>query len=332
MTRRARVIAELRLVCLGVALSLLGASLCLAQPEADDRERATRLFGEGREALIAGEPEGALRAFRTSYELLPSPNTRLMVARTLVRLGRLLEAREAYARAEREARERVADEPRYLDTSVAARGEGAELEARLVALRIRLRGAGPDARVTVGDRVIDWTGLDHPVFAMPGRVEVAVREPDGRGDVWQEDVAAGSVRDVPLTVPSAVEPEAPDPSASSAPSQPDETPTAAPSRSPFALAGWSLLAGGLAAMAAFGVIYALDDHYYHQLTDYCSRVRCTSADVSDGRTFQALSNVLFYSSIALLAASVAFLVVAYIDVGSLEVAVGPTHVGIRASF
>jgi hypothetical protein len=70
----------------------------LAEPSTEARELARGLADEGANAYAAGDYERALTLFQEAYRLVPAPTVALFEARTLVKLGRLREARVAYSR------------------------------------------------------------------------------------------------------------------------------------------------------------------------------------------------------------------------------------------
>jgi hypothetical protein len=82
----------------------------------------------------------ALVEMRASYAAVPSPNSRLYVARCLRRIGEVADALDEYAMVILEAAERLAAEPRYEATLEAAATER-------VALRDRIATTAPEPRV-----------------------------------------------------------------------------------------------------------------------------------------------------------------------------------------
>src|SRR5687768_16557217 len=86
--------------------ALVAALLCLpvarraeGQPEVDSHTRtaARTLAAEGTEAFMRKDYPQALDLFRRAGSLVPAPTIALMEARTLVELGRWVEAIDAYA-------------------------------------------------------------------------------------------------------------------------------------------------------------------------------------------------------------------------------------------
>lgn len=307
---------------------LFDASSVEAQPSAAIGE-----FDRGRQLITQERYEEALAAFRRSHELFPSPNSLLMAGRALRALGRLAEARHALRAAEREAAVRQTSEPRYQEAEAAAREEGAELDAQIARARIRLDGADEgELEIRVGDRALEPGATDDILYLDPGLVRITgVRE----GEVVAEaelEARAGVDHDVVLVVAAPVvaavaEVEQEPPSGELAPpAQPlvDEQ----TERSVLAPLGWTALALGLASAGLFGGLYATTDAHYH---DRCA-MGCSEAGASEGRTLEALTNTFFVSALVLVPLGVASLVIAQLEAGSVEVALGPTSAWLRGTF
>src|SRR5215216_121208 len=81
------------------AFSLVLAAACahstVAWAEsAEDRESARQFLDRGDEQVEKGELEGALASYQAAHELMHVPTTGLEVARLLVKLGKMVEARD----------------------------------------------------------------------------------------------------------------------------------------------------------------------------------------------------------------------------------------------
>jgi hypothetical protein len=118
-------------VALGCGLGAGTIGRAGAEPSANvERESARALADEGANAYAVHDDLRALALFQRAYALVPAPTIALFEARTLVRLGRLLEARAAYVRVLDS--EQTEDAPAPFRAAVeAARGELAQLEAHL---------------------------------------------------------------------------------------------------------------------------------------------------------------------------------------------------------
>ena len=94
--------------------------------------KAKKLFAQGSALYLAGQYGQALELLTNSYNLVPSPNSELVIARCLRDLGRLVEAQASFASAEQEARRRAGQgAPKYAQTADSAAVEGAAVRSSL---------------------------------------------------------------------------------------------------------------------------------------------------------------------------------------------------------
>ena len=156
----------------------------LAAPAHADRSESTaaalRSFDAGRAAFDAGRYDQALAQFETSDELLPSPNSRLYIARCLRKLNKLGSAYTHFQLAAKQAQDRIVttNERRYAATRDAALAEGAEIEAEVPRLTIAVAPAAPEGIVvTKNGAVVPRETWGMPVETDPGDVLVEARAP-----------------------------------------------------------------------------------------------------------------------------------------------------------
>jgi hypothetical protein len=140
-----------------VVASLLAAGPALAgEPSAADRETARSLMQEGEKASARKDHAAALEAFQGAHAIMGVPSTGMEVARTLVALGRLRQARKLAL--EVAALPAKPGEPAAF---ARARSEAAELakslEARVAKLEVAVDGAPAGSRVKL---VIDGEQVD----------------------------------------------------------------------------------------------------------------------------------------------------------------------------
>jgi hypothetical protein len=130
-------------VALGAA-ALMSAGTARADGTTD--ALALKQFDEGRAAYEKGDFANALKAFQQSLQNLPSPNTRLYIARCQKGLGKIASASTSYQLAAREAADRlsVTGEKRYSATRDAAQAEAAEIDKSVPHLTIVLPADAPD--------------------------------------------------------------------------------------------------------------------------------------------------------------------------------------------
>ena len=136
----------MRGVSLGLVLaSLLVAPAAVAQAVDDNtRNTARSLAGEGKEAFDAKNYARAVDLFHRAFALVPAPTIALYEAQALVKLGRLVEAEEAYMRAVRTKLDAHASEQFRVAVQDAERELG-ELQPRIPKATIVVTGPGAAA-------------------------------------------------------------------------------------------------------------------------------------------------------------------------------------------
>jgi len=301
-----------------------GASVESAMAEqsaaASDRYRA------GTEAFQAQRYDEALARFRESYALVASPNSHLMVARALSKLGKNAEAYTELAATIREAESAAQKSDKYRKTLESARAEQSELGSRVGVVVVTVQ-----ADVTVGGRPLPAGALGGTVIVDPGKTEVVLRLPNGAEERRQIDVLPGKETRVDMATPARV---------SAAPAAPG----AAPARTgidPLALAA---VAGGVGVLgfATFAVFGVLDQGEFSDLQRRCPGNVCPASaapDAETGRTYQTLANVGLGVGIVGAASGLVLLLTgtsrpATRALGGTrtEVAVGPGTMAIRGRF
>ena len=72
-----------------------GQSEPAAANPASAKQQALQAYAEGKRAFGEGHFEEALSSFRSSYAALASPNSHLMIGKSLAEMGRLVDAYES---------------------------------------------------------------------------------------------------------------------------------------------------------------------------------------------------------------------------------------------
>ena len=324
--------------------SMLVLALCLvagsaaAQPTTADAEKAAKLYGEGRKLLEQGKFEEALSKIEPSLQLFDSPNTELLKAHALRQLGRRIDAMVSYAHVMSAAGERMrAGEKRFQATLEEAGRWSAVLRAELSEVRIVVRNAPADAKVSLGSRAVDVKAqgdeLRVQTFAEPGTVELAVRASDGRVATKPATLSPGGTADlavdfadakVPVTEP-VVEPPPPPPPSSGAGIPVPPLPS-------FVAAGVGVL--GFGAFAVFGAMSASKASDLDVCSPRCSEARRSDAD--EGRRDQTIANV----GLVVGAAGLATAGVLWIVLGKSKeepatasgISLGPGNLSVRGKF
>jgi tetratricopeptide (TPR) repeat protein len=159
-------------------LSLTQASPARAQAtpstESTHLDVARSIAVSGREAFNAGDYDTALAMFRKAYELYPAPTVVLYQARTLEKMGLLIEASDTYSRTTRISVPNNAP-AQFAEAIAAAREEGEALLKRIPTLTVELQGVRPDdprMSVMLDSRPLDKAQLSHPQRLNPGTYRV----------------------------------------------------------------------------------------------------------------------------------------------------------------
>jgi len=254
-------------------------------PATDAREAASAAYKEGRQAFEAGEFNRALEAFRQSYGLVQSPNSHLMIAKSLHELGEHVEAYKEMVAAEQEADQAAAENDAYIDTLNAAREVLSELRSAVGLVRLTVVGGHADlpegSTITIGGQDVPRQAWDAPFVAAPGSIAIVLRTPNGTTE-QTVSVSAGDDLAIPLERPAAAAP----------PPDPDEG------------GEWfeenrmlmAYIAGGVGAagLITFGIFGGMTLSTYGDLDDTCPDGNCpvgSQEDIDAGQTYQTVANV-----------------------------------------
>ena len=280
--------------------SLAAATTPVEEASEADEAAAREAYIEAKKHYDALEREAALSGFQRSYAVVASPNSQLMIARVLDRLGRHVHAFEAMRATMREAERVSALSPelakKYKKTLDTATALTAELRHKVGLVSIVLVGAAnrEGAQVTLNGNAVD--SVDEPVIVFPGRVVIAVQNRFGRGEVSAEVAGGRDVR-VEIEVPG------PAPLPPPLPLQTSDDGVRATTVLAFGSAGI-----GVAGFAVFAVFGALTIDAFDTLEQSCPLSRCPATsqpDLEDGQTYQAVANVGLVVGVAGAIASVA---------------------------
>lgn len=138
----------------------------------------------GREAFNAGDYETAVTLFRRAYALYPAPTVVLYEARSLEKLGQLVEAGEAYTRTTQ-----IPVHPgapaQFAEAVTAARQEGRVLQGRIPTLTLKLEGViaeDADLRVSINGQAVTAAELGQARRLNPGKYRVVGSLGNGQTD------------------------------------------------------------------------------------------------------------------------------------------------------
>lgn len=259
-----------------------GASLESATPA--QKKTAGEHFMAGMKAFDANKYDEALQAFRDSYRSVASPNSHLMIARTLVKLGRLGEAYEEYEKTQKEAEEDAKVDKKYAKAGKSAADERDALRSKIALLSVQVTGAGGGDQLTVGGRQIDQADWSKPVPVDPGNVDVVLESASGKTTRKQVTATAGGTPTVQIA------PAAPAAATAKSETKADVSTSGIDKRTLAYIAGGV----GAAGLVTFGVFGILNNSKYGDLKDACPDNSCPPGKKSEadtGRTYQTVANV-----------------------------------------
>jgi hypothetical protein len=297
---------------------------------AEEKVSASDAFERGMQAYKETRFGDALEAFEASYGIVASPNSLLMIGKTLMALKKRPEAHDVLRRAAEEAKEAAKSDRKYGDTAAAAEEDIRALGDTIGFVNlVGTRKVAPEgAELRVGGRTIDPSHWDEPVAANPGLVRVELTGVQTR----EVEVTAGreSTVDFEKSVAQLKAEE--------------EARLAAEAE---ANAGADLLAGGIitlgigvAGMAVFGAFGGLALTKKSELDDACVEMRCPqdlSNAAEEGKAFQLTANIALGIGVAGLVAGTGLIVWHFVDDGDggveeARVSLGPGSLSLSGRF
>jgi hypothetical protein len=113
--------------------------------------------------------------FRDSYNIVASPNSRLMLGRALAKLHQPLEAYNEFEATVTLATELASKQSKYQKTADAARKELDDIKVELAFITVI-----PGTEVSIGGRKLSDGDWGKPLAVMPGKVSIEIAAQDGR--------------------------------------------------------------------------------------------------------------------------------------------------------
>jgi len=157
----------------GLCVGLLWVGTSWAEPSAADRATARSLAGEGYQALQNKDYATATDRFSRADALVHAPTLMIDWARSLVGLGKLVEAQERYEQIVREGVDAKA--PKSWHRALADAGtELAQLKPRLAWITISVSG-NEDAHVTIDGAPVPPAAIGVRRAVNPGALQVRVQ-------------------------------------------------------------------------------------------------------------------------------------------------------------
>ncbi len=335
-----------------VFAGIVGAPAAAEAEIADPAARAVarQLGYAGVQAYQEGDFATAYDKFEKAYDVLQVPTLGLWSARSMVKVGKLVEASERYREVQRlSAVDGDIEVQRRAQADAAA--ELRALLPRIPMLTIALENAEPsEIALFVDERAFAASLVGEPLPINPGRHVIDARRGEER--VTAEVVLEAGERERTVLVFAAKAAAVPPPAPPGAP-RPQPAPSTPPpdarilepvppsiERGPSMgrTLGWVGLGLGGAALAASGVSagFALDAKRDLDGSAQCVKGRCGPAEadrVSDYRTLRTVSTVSFYAGSALaLGGAVLLLTAPTTEEPGVALTVGPGSACVRGRF
>ncbi|HEX7602188.1 MAG TPA: hypothetical protein VF316_11305 [Polyangiaceae bacterium] len=226
----------------------------LAQSEDDKRAGARATATEGARAMDEGRWADAASLFARAESLVHAPPHLLYYARASVKLGKLVQANEAYLKILRETLPPKAPKA-FVDAQAAAEAEQPSVEQRVPHLTIVVEGnAAKDAHVTLNGTEVAQPLLGIPAPFDPGDLVFEAVAPGWRSEQVKISLKEGARETVKLTLSIADAAAAPPPVLDTTPKVVATAP-----KTGLRAAGWISVGIGVVAMAA-GTYFVIDNH------------------------------------------------------------------------
>lgn len=269
-----------------------------ARAQSDDSDPVTRtaardLALQGSEAFDRGEFSAALDLFQRAGALVRAPTISLMQARSLVQLGRWVEALDTYEAAQHLPGIDPAN-PAFSAAIASAADESRALKGRIPRLKIDIEGGAPaDAEVLLDGRKLPTALVGVEIPCDPGEHEVEVRAPN-HAPLTKTVALTEGTREL-VSVPLAVPAPAPVARVEAAPTPPfpPPAPEAPPEDDQLRTMSWVGLIGGGASMGVGLVTSILALNKRSELESVCLP-GCPPAyrdDIGQFRTYRNVSYV-----------------------------------------
>jgi hypothetical protein len=169
------------------------------EPSLSEKETARELFRDGDEKFRAGDYEGALKSFVAADDLMRLPTTGIERGRTLLKLGKLLEASEVLQRVTR-----IPRAPDEIDVQQQARDEAQrlidEVRDRIPSMQVVIIGVPEQTAVmmTVDGVEVPKSAQGFPQKVNPGKHVIRVTAPGFKPHERTVDLTDASTKQIEI--------------------------------------------------------------------------------------------------------------------------------------
>jgi hypothetical protein len=252
---------------------------------------ATDYYERGVTAFDSGNASEALEQFTRSNDIVSSPNSRMMMGRALIKLGRLSEAYEELLESIKLSGGPSTPLKKYRQTAETAQRELSELNEKLAFVTTTV-----GAKVRIQGQAISISRTGEPIPVMPGIVVVEVTFDDGKPAIQQLNLKPGEHSEIELKPPAqtaSVASQAVMPTAPPVKSNENGTPGVSPRTLGYVVGMVGIV--GLGAFVGFGLVGASS---VGNPKDGCMAQLCTETALNHQGT-KSLFQGIGYSGLAI---------------------------------
>jgi len=168
-----------RAACFALATLVLASPALAAGPTPTDREAARSLAKRGFDLFESKDYTSAIESFEKAESRIHAPPHWLYIARAQAKLGKLLAAKETYARILAEKLPGDAPPP-FKEAQASAKSELAEVDVLIPSIELTLTGAGATtAAILLDEKPFPASAIGHGYPADPGLHTFVVTIPGG---------------------------------------------------------------------------------------------------------------------------------------------------------
>lgn len=322
------------------SLSLLATSARAQEPDDATKNAARELATQAGDAFRNGDYDKAQDLYRRAYALIPAPSLSVREGRALEKLGRLVEAAEAYVRT---VRTPLGDKPpqAFKDAVKEASDALAKLRPRIPKLTVMVKGKDSSLEVTVDGKPLPraLVGVGAPVN--PGSHDVAASTADGRSAKGKVTLEEGGKKTLELDL-------GPAPAGAAAPPPPGVKPVhvtagkddvKADAGASSSQRTWAYVAlGAGAAGVGVGIATGLMATARHSSAeDACPDGKCPAGssamdDVDAFRTLRTVSTIGYVVGAVGVGAGVTLWLTSPKEEVAIGPTIGPLSAGVRGRF
>jgi len=302
----------------------------IASATVDQKTKAQAAYMDANAKYEAGNMEAALAGFRASFDFVKSPNTSLVIGRSLANLGRYAEAYRQALQTQQIARAAIVVDKKYAAAEKSAIDDAAEWKTKVGFVRVDL--AGRTANVKVAGRAVTAAELAEPIAVDPGFVDVVIEGAEP-AESKRADVKAGAEESVSFAKTASTAPPPPPPDEKSGGMHPFDMGTGQ------RITGAVFAGLGVVGMGLFAGFGAANNSKFSELEEACASGSCPAGsdeEIEDGRTLQTAANGSVIAGSICLAIGAALLIPTFVVGDSKETAtnvhIGPGFVGLSRSF